>query len=58
MTRNRIVVGVDGSDGGRHALAWAVGEAARRGAVLEAVHVWTPPVAMAPLGAVALPGDE
>lgn len=58
MTHNRIVVGVDGSDGGRHALAWAVGEAARRGAVLEAVHVWTPPIAMAPLGAVALPGDD
>jgi nucleotide-binding universal stress UspA family protein len=58
MTRNRIVVGIDGSDGGRHALAWAVAEAARRGATLEAVHVWTPPVAVAPLGAVALPGDE
>jgi nucleotide-binding universal stress UspA family protein len=58
MTRNRIVVGVDGSDGGRHALAWAVGEAARRSATLEAVHVWSAPVAIAPLGAVALPGDE
>lgn len=58
MTTNRIVVGVDGSEGGRHAFAWAVAEAGRRHATLEAVHAWTAPVAVAPLGAVALPGDE
>jgi nucleotide-binding universal stress UspA family protein len=35
-----IVVGIDGSDDGQRALAWAVDEARRRGAVLEAVHAW------------------
>jgi len=35
-----IVVGVDGSDDGQHALAWAIDEARRRGAVLEVVHAW------------------
>lgn len=36
-----IVVGVDGSEGGRRALSWAVGEAASRGAAVEAVIAWT-----------------
>lgn len=36
----RIVVGIDGSDGGRRALAWAVDEAARSGAVVTAVVAW------------------
>ena len=35
-----IVVGVDGSDDGQRALAWAVEEARTRGAVLEVVHAW------------------
>jgi nucleotide-binding universal stress UspA family protein len=39
----RIVVGVDGSDGGREALEWAVGEARRRNATLEVVHAWHQP---------------
>jgi nucleotide-binding universal stress UspA family protein len=39
----RIVVGVDGSPGGRRALEWAVDEARRRDAVLEVVHAWTYP---------------
>ena len=39
----RIVVGVDGSEGSRQALAWAVNEAAVRGAVVEAVNVWQSP---------------
>jgi nucleotide-binding universal stress UspA family protein len=39
----RIVVGVDGSEAGRHALQWAVDEARRRNAVVEAVHVWHQP---------------
>lgn len=43
--RRRIVVGVDGSDAGRAALEWALDEAARRGAIVEAVHAWQPPVA-------------
>jgi nucleotide-binding universal stress UspA family protein len=36
----RIVVGVDGSEGGQGALRWAIAEARRRGAVLEVVHAW------------------
>jgi nucleotide-binding universal stress UspA family protein len=39
----RIVVGIDGSPGARKALAWAVDEARRREATLEAVHVWHTP---------------
>jgi nucleotide-binding universal stress UspA family protein len=35
-----IVVGIDGSDDGQRALAWAVDEARQRGAVLEVVHAW------------------
>jgi nucleotide-binding universal stress UspA family protein len=53
----RIVVAVDGSDGSKHALAWAAKEAELRGATLDAVLVislytygWTPfPLAMEPL---------
>jgi nucleotide-binding universal stress UspA family protein len=36
----RIVVGVDGSVGGRLALAWAVNEAVKRGGTVEAVIAW------------------
>ena len=36
----RIVVGVDGSDGGRLALRWAVHEAATRGGTVQAVTAW------------------
>jgi nucleotide-binding universal stress UspA family protein len=39
----RIVVGVDGSTGGAKALAWAVEEAERAGATVEAVSVWHTP---------------
>jgi nucleotide-binding universal stress UspA family protein len=35
-----IVVGIDGSDDGQRALAWAVEEARKRDAVLEVVHAW------------------
>jgi len=38
-TKQRIVVGVDSSAGARAALAWALGEAARRGAALDVVTV-------------------
>jgi nucleotide-binding universal stress UspA family protein len=41
----QIVVGVDGSEGGRAALRWAVREAHLRGCPLEAVSVWSFPVA-------------
>lgn len=36
------MVGVDGSDSATHAVRWAALEAARRGAPLLLVHVWTP----------------
>lgn len=41
MTNNYlIVVGVDGSDGGRRALDWAAKEAASRGGAVQAVISW------------------
>ncbi|GIF23373.1 nucleotide-binding universal stress UspA family protein [Actinoplanes tereljensis] len=39
--RYLIVVGVDGSDGGRRALDWAVREAGGRGGAVEAVTAWS-----------------
>ena len=39
----RIVVGVDGSDAAHAALEWAVDEARRRDAVVEAIHAWHQP---------------
>lgn len=36
-----IVVGVDGSDGGRRALDWAANEAASRGGAVQAVTAWS-----------------
>jgi nucleotide-binding universal stress UspA family protein len=39
----RIVVGVDNSEGSRRALEWAVAEARLRGADVEAVFVWHMP---------------
>ncbi|GAB7045085.1 universal stress protein [Catenuloplanes indicus JCM 9534] len=38
---NLIVVGVDGSPGGRRALEWAIAEAARIGGTVRAVTAWT-----------------
>lgn len=38
----RIVLGFDGSDGSRRALAWAADEARRRQAVLDVVRAWSP----------------
>jgi nucleotide-binding universal stress UspA family protein len=43
----RIVVGVDGSDGSRAALAWAVDEAKLRNAQVVAVIAWESPVVTA-----------
>jgi nucleotide-binding universal stress UspA family protein len=40
MNDHRIVVGVDGSDGGRRALQWAVREVGIRGGVVQAVASW------------------
>jgi nucleotide-binding universal stress UspA family protein len=39
-TRHLIVVGVDGSDGARRALEWAVREADARGSAVQAVTAW------------------
>jgi len=39
----RIVVGVDGSEAAHGALQWAVDEARRRNAVVEAIHAWHQP---------------
>jgi nucleotide-binding universal stress UspA family protein len=53
-TNYRIVVGVDGSEGGRRALLWAVHEARIRGGAVQAVTAWQwdgiemPPVAADP----------
>lgn len=43
-TASRIVVGVDGSDGGIRALRWAAEEARHRHACLHVVLAWGPPV--------------
>jgi len=45
MSAETIVVGVDGSEGGKAALAFAAGEAAARGARLRVVAAWEVPVA-------------
>jgi nucleotide-binding universal stress UspA family protein len=39
----RILVGVDGSEGSRQALRWAIEGAAVRGATVRAVTVWESP---------------
>ena len=41
MNSYLIVVGVDGSEGGRRALDWAVREAASRGGTVRAVIAWS-----------------
>jgi nucleotide-binding universal stress UspA family protein len=46
--RQRIVVGVDGSEPSAAALRWASDEALRRAALLEAVIAWRPTAAIAP----------
>jgi nucleotide-binding universal stress UspA family protein len=48
MDRERIVVGVDGSEASRAALAWALDEARRRAARLDAVSAWRPTATIAP----------
>jgi len=40
-TKHLIVVGVDGSDGGRRALEWAFREADARGSAVQAVTAWS-----------------
>jgi nucleotide-binding universal stress UspA family protein len=55
---SRIVVGVDGSDGAKAALRWAVDEAARTGATVEVVGVWDYPVLFTLPTAPVLPTPE
>jgi nucleotide-binding universal stress UspA family protein len=40
LRRQHIVVGIDGSNAARHALAWAFAEAEQRGAELDVVTAW------------------
>jgi nucleotide-binding universal stress UspA family protein len=51
----RIVVGIDGSQGARRALAWALAEAELRDAHLVLVHAWLEPAAVA-VGSVITAG--
>lgn len=55
-TGERVVVGVDGSDGSRVAAGWAVTEARLRGAALQAVHAWEVPMIYGPVG-IGFPYD-
>jgi nucleotide-binding universal stress UspA family protein len=50
---NRIVVGVDGSQGSRRALRWAAEEAALRSAALEVIHTYEPVQNVASLASAA-----
>ena len=61
MSDHRIVVGVDGSDGGRRALQWAVRETAARGGTVQAVIGWRADVDLPvdePAHAERIIGDE
>jgi nucleotide-binding universal stress UspA family protein len=51
----QIVVGIDGSQGARRALEWAVAEACLRDAHLVVVHAWLEPAAVA-VGSVITAG--
>jgi nucleotide-binding universal stress UspA family protein len=46
--RERIAVGIDGSEDARVALRWALAEAALRSVPLEVIHVWREPKAFVP----------
>lgn len=55
----RIVVGVDDSEQAAAALRWALAEGMLRGATVEVVHSWSPPVSALPFGAtLVVPVDE
>ena len=53
-----IYVGVDGSDQSRHALEWAIGEAALRGMALEVIAVQPEAVDAWGLAPMRMPADE
>jgi len=46
-----VVVGVDGSEGGYHAMAWAAGEAVRLAARLVVVHAYAQPIGVGSVAA-------
>src|SRR5262245_51872716 len=48
VLKRRIVVGTDGSPSSSQAVLWAAGEARRRGAALDIVHAWSPPLEIYP----------
>lgn len=48
----KFVAGVDGSEGSRKALEWAVKQAALEGAKLTVVHVWHVPYAASGMGGI------
>jgi nucleotide-binding universal stress UspA family protein len=50
--RERVVVGVDGSEPYEAALRWALDEGAARKAVVQVVHAWERPVIYGPVGGV------
>jgi nucleotide-binding universal stress UspA family protein len=52
---DRVVVGVDGSEGSRRALAWAADEAREHQARLRVVTTWTAPPVAAGAGYASLP---
>ena len=54
MERQRIVVGIDGSDNARSALKWAYAEASLRKAILQPVMVWSYPYYVMPPDAMVL----
>jgi nucleotide-binding universal stress UspA family protein len=56
MTNNElIVVGVDGSEGSRRALRWAVTEARRANAAVEAITAWYECVRLSACPVVIIP---
>ncbi len=58
LNHRRIVVGVDGSEGSREALRWAMQEAFQRGAELDVVNAWMAAEVFAPAGpAFVVDGD-
>jgi nucleotide-binding universal stress UspA family protein len=50
----KIVVGVDGSEGSRRALHWAIDEAKIRGSAIEIVHTWNFSPPLDPVGGFVL----
>ncbi len=58
MDTYRVVVGVDGSEGGARALRWAARETAERGGVVRAVTAWSAGPSDSPASATTTPAVE